>query len=108
MIYPTRLLFWADAFTASPSLILIKPKHANNHALIAHERVHQMQMIANGTFKFWRKYLFSKAFRQQVEVEAYRTQIAYGASALGCAVHLCSDYQLGLTLDEAIKLLEPA
>ena len=104
MIYPTRLLFWCDAFTVNANLILVKPKHANSSALIAHEKAHQMQMALNGTFTFWRRYLFSRSFRQACEVEAYRVQIAQGAPIITCASHL-TRYWLGITQAEAMELL---
>ncbi len=106
MIYPIKLLFWADAFTVNKDLILIHPDHSGDMALIAHELVHQAHMGRIGTWTFWWRYLTSKAFRLESEVEAYKTQIIYGASAIICARHLATDYRLGIDQFEALKLLE--
>lgn len=103
----TKCCFWADAFTVNTSLILIHPDHKQDAPLLAHERVHQAQMRSQGTTRFWLKYLFSKSFRQRVEVEAYKVQIAAGASAITCASHL-TRYWLGITQSEALALLEDA
>jgi len=106
MIYTTKLLFWTDALTINSELILMRPDFANSTALITHERTHQAQMARMGTFTFWRKYLASKSFRQAMEVEAYKAQIAAGASLITCARHLATDYRLGITQAQAMVLLQ--
>ena len=106
MIIPTRLLFWADGFTVSQWMILIKPQHATNGALIAHERTHQEQMRSVGWLAFVWRYLSSRAFRQAMEVQAYRVQIACGASLGACAQSLARDYWLGIDVARARELLE--
>lgn len=105
MIYPTRLLFWADAFTVNTNLILIRPEFINNKALIAHEMTHQRQMLHIGVWKFWLKYLTSKDFRLAVEVEAYKVQIKAGASIERAAENL-TKYWLDITNTEAENLLK--
>ena len=105
MIVRTRMLWFADGLTISQRLILLHPAHANDAALLAHERTHQAQMARVGTLRFWWRYLTSKAFRQASEVEAYRVQIAHGASPAACARHLASLYRLGLSERAAAALL---
>lgn len=105
MIFATRLLFWTDAFTVNQDLILIHPRSKGDTPLIAHEQVHQRQMSKVGTATFWWRYLFSRAFRQAREIEAYKVQIARGASAITCARHLATNYRLGITQAQALELL---
>ena len=105
MIITTRLLFFAAGLTVSQRLIVIHPKHRDDKPLLAHERCHQQQMARVGTLRFWWRYLTSKAFRQASEVEAYKVQIAHGASPAACARHLANLYRLGLSENAAAALL---
>lgn len=105
MILYTRLLFFAAGLTVSQRLIIIHPKHRDDLALLAHERMHQAQMARVGTLTFWWSYITSKAFRQASEVEAYKVQISTGASRSVCARNLATMYQLGLTHQSAYELL---
>ena len=41
-----------------PSGIYILREHMNDHALIAHERIHQRQMIRLGMIRFYALYLY--------------------------------------------------
>lgn len=45
-------------------------------------------------------------FRQWCEVQAFKTQVAYGGDLLSCATALSQDYGLKLTQDEALALLK--
>jgi hypothetical protein len=105
MIYATKLLFWADAFTVNTSLILVKPAYVNDTALIKHEEKHQEQMKKIGVFRFWWLYATSKEDRKRLEVEAYTAQMANGARLSTCAVHLTLDHNLGISYQEAVDLL---
>ena len=106
MIHTTRLLWFAAGFTVSQRLILLHPAHANDTALLAHERTHQEQMARVGTLTFWWRYLTDKAFRQQAEVEAYKVQIAHGANRDTCAGWLAGNYWLGIDFATAYALLQ--
>lgn len=90
----------------SPSLILIPQLAKGNAAYLSHELVHVEQQRDDGTLTFWFKYLTSKAYRQQVEVEAYKAQIAAGTSLDTCAGHLANLYYLGISFVEAQQLLK--
>ena len=59
-----------------------------------------------GALTGWWRYLTSKAHRQAYEVEAYKVQIANGASVFSCAVQLSNGYGLNLTQAKSLKLLE--
>ena len=106
MILHTSLLWFAAGFTVSQRLILLHPAHANDTALLAHERVHQEQMSRVGTLTFWWRYLTDKAFRQASEVEAYKVQIRHGAKHSSCARHLATHYWLNLDYNTAYNLLK--
>ena len=105
MIWSTRLLFWADAFTVSPNLVLVRPKYQKDAGLLAHERVHQGQMRADGWLRFVWRYLCSRRWRACYEVEAYRVSIAHGMPLPLAAWHLKTKYWLGITHQQAVDLL---
>lgn len=107
MILQSRIpcAFGAQAMTLTPRLILLHPARANDAALIAHEQKHAEQMRAAGTLTWWARYLLSRDFRRQQEVEAYRVQIERGASLEGCARNLATLYSLGIDLPTARELL---
>jgi hypothetical protein len=82
----------------------IRPEFKNDVALIEHEKTHQRQFWKNPLHGYF--YLFSKAYRLKVEVEAYRVQLQYDPSGLDdFAKYLSENYNLDITFDEAKKLL---
>ncbi|MBC5766564.1 hypothetical protein [Ramlibacter albus] len=102
----TRLLFWADGMTIAPWLVLVHPRARGDRGLIAHESVHCEQMRRTGTVKFWLLYLLSRRFRLACEVEAYRESLRHHEGGLRYfARHLAEGYFLGITADEAERLL---
>lgn len=105
MILYTRFLPVTDAITLTPRLIIIKSAYRDDLPLLFHEQCHQQQMRLLGTATFWWCYLTSSEFRQTSEVEAYKVQIADGASPTACAINLATRYRLSLTLADAYKLL---
>lgn len=98
--------FLKRGITLMPNLILIPKETRDNAPYLVHEQVHTMQQKVDGVLTFWWRYLTSKAYRQAYEVEAYKEQIANGASVLSCAVQLSNGYGLNLTQAESLKLLE--
>lgn len=105
-IIPTAWCFWAAACTINQDLILVHPDFKDDEALIEHEIEHTRQMQLVGTLTFWFKYIFSRAFRLIVEVDAYKVQMKYGASINSCATNLSTRYALGISQDRAMKLLK--
>ena len=105
-VFHTRLLFFAAGLTINRSLIVIHPKYRDDKPLLSHERTHQQQMKRVGTLTFWWRYLSSRAFRPQAEVEAYQVQISYGAKRHDCARHLATGYWLNLDYSIAYHLLK--
>lgn len=108
MILHTRLpaIFGAQAMCLAPWLILLHPARAGDAALIAHEQMHAEQMReVGGAVQFWLRYLLCRDCRQRFEVEAYRVQIAHGASIEGCARNLVAHYRLRIDLPTARRLL---
>lgn len=101
----TRWCFWASACTINQKLILVHPSCANDNALLEHEIEHTRQMQVFGTCTFWLKYIFSRSFRLDVEVAAYKVQIKHGAPLIRCASNLRTFYRLGISQEQAIELL---
>jgi hypothetical protein len=58
-----------------------------------------------GKLYFWWKYITNKKFRQDMEVESYKVSILYGQTLNCAALHLSSNYYLGITYNQAIALL---
>ena len=104
-ILACNMVFWAAGFTPCQSLVLIHKEHIGNNALVKHELTHVAQMKATGTVKWWLLYLFSPLFRQSAEVEAYKVQIQYGMLLSEAAQFLSTRYRLGITYQQAEKLL---
>ena len=105
MIIYTKLLP-VGGFTPLPNLMFIKEQYRNDKPLHLHEQTHQEQMRRDGLLTFWFRYALSKKHRQAYEVEAYKVQIAAGASLESCANHLVNMYYLGITIEEARELLK--
>ena len=102
----TRWLLWADGMTLAPWLVLIHPRARGDAGLVAHERVHCEQMRRIGTLRFWGLYLFDRGFRLASEVEAYSASLRHHEGGLRYfAAHLARGYFLGITTDEAERLL---
>ncbi len=105
MIIETRFLFFASGITINQNLILVKPGYLTNEPLIAHERCHQEQMKRIGTVTFWLKYIFSKRFRLETEIEAYCVSIEKGANLESCAWNISNDYMLDIDFNTAKWML---
>ena len=104
MVFYPKYLF-AAGFTPFPWLMFIRADSKGSVSLHKHEETHQQQMRDDGILLFWFRYLFSKQWRLQYEVEAYKVQIAAGAPLEGCADYLSRMYYLDITIDQARKLL---
>lgn len=92
-----------DGYTVGP-VVLVRP--GTSAALLAHEQAHARQ--------FWRclgfnglLYWVSRRWRLRLELEAYRAQIAVAGppAALPLSAALASKYDLGITQEEAYRLL---
>lgn len=105
MIFYPRYLPVAG-FTPFPWLMFIRKDCRDNKPLHLHEAIHQRQMQEDWTIVFWMRYLLSRKWRQRYEVEAYKAQIAAGASLDGCAAHLSGMYYLNITFEQAKILLK--
>ena len=82
--------------------ILVLPEHSSNTGLIEHELVHYREQAWVAPI-WWFKYLFSKSFRQAAEVRAYKRQIEVGGITKEWAAAMLMNYNLGITLSEALK-----
>lgn len=106
-IIHTRLLTWSRGMALTPSLILIREDARGDEALLAHEREHCEQMRRLGTVWFWLRYITSAAFRQRVEVDAYRVSYSHAPERIAAyATALSTRYRLRLTFEQAVKLIE--
>ena len=86
--------------------MFIRADAKGNIPLLKHEQTHQRQMADDGVFVFWFRYLFQPKWRQHYEIEAYKVQIAAGASLDGCASLLSSMYFLDINFYQAKDLLK--
>jgi hypothetical protein len=88
-------------------LIFIRPEYANDAGLIAHEQVHVKQFWSSPLL-FPILYLVSKSHRFQYEVEAYQKQLSYypNDKTYEFANYLYTNYNLDITLEEAITALD--
>lgn len=100
------LLFGFGGGALSPGLIIIASDTYNKAALIEHERCHQRQMLRHGYLTWLWRYVFDLAWRQRYEVEAYRIWVQHApGDLLRCASDLVNGYGLGVSIDEAVRLL---
>ena len=92
-----------DGYTLGP-LVLVRP--GTSAVLLVHEQTHARQ--------FWRwlglnglMYQVSRRWRLRLELEAYRAQLAVAGppAALQLSAALASQYDLGITQEEAYRLL---
>lgn len=107
MIIYTDKLVPADraACTRGP-VILIRPSYKGDLGLLEHERVHVRQ--------WWRTcglhsvmYAFSKKYRYQAEIEAYREQLKFSPEELlTFAVFIYNKYGLNVKLEQVMKDLK--
>lgn len=102
------LLFGFEGGALTPGLIIIRNDHQNKGALIAHERCHQRQMLADGYLTWLRRYALNLNWRQRYEVEAYRVWVQHSPADLKrCAFDLVHGYDLDLSTDAAMHMLLP-
>ena len=95
----------ADAMTVWP-VVLIRPQHAADHGLLAHEAVHYAEQRGLRVVWWWLRYLLSPRFRLAAEVRAYRRQIAVrGISPAAAAHYLATGYHLDISYRQALDLL---
>jgi hypothetical protein len=107
MIIKTNLpkLFNAWALTIAPFIFVI-PGHANDQALIAHEKVHFNEQLRWLILPWWIAYLLNSSFRLRAEVRGYKVQINQGGcSVQQAALWLSTNYRLNITQQQAEQLL---
>lgn len=102
-LIPRRFTGYTFAF-----IILLRPSVKGDIPLLEHEKVHVNQfwrtLGLNGLF-----YLFSKEKRLQYELEAYKKQLEFESNKslakIVFANYLTENYNLNITFDDALKLL---
>lgn len=92
-----------DGYAVGP-LVLVRP--GTSAGLLAHELTHVRQFWRTGGM-YGLLSICSARWRQRFEVGAYRAQLAVAGpgQVLHFAVALASNYGLGLTTEEAYRLL---
>jgi hypothetical protein len=94
-------------YTRGP-VILIRPGYRNDAGLLAHELVHVRQWYKNPAFGWF--YRFSKRFRLNAEVEAYREQLKHSDNVSRdrdlFAQFIVEKYSLDISFAQARWLLE--
>lgn len=85
--------------------ILILSKFRGDAGLHAHELGHIEHAYKLGWIGWLVMYFASKKFRQADEVCQYKKQIALGMSIHLAAQYLSKNYNLGITIGEATRLL---
>lgn len=104
---PDRLLFSFDGVAWIPGIILIGKSHAGNAALIAHEQCHQAQQRRNGYLRWCWRYVTSKAWRLDYEVEAYRVWLAVSPQDRYKVLWwLTHNYDAGMSQLEIVSMLD--
>jgi hypothetical protein len=106
---PSFLLFGWGGAAWSPNIIVISKDYLNKTALIAHEKHHQKQQLRDGTLTFWFKYLTSKEYRFNMELEAYKVWVQVSPKDTENVINwMINSYGFNVTRDELrILLKEP-
>jgi len=87
-------------------VILIRPEYINDIGLLKHEKVHVRQWKESFGM-FWPRYLLSKRWRRDYEVEAYKEQLKYSPNNIETfSKYLSCNYRLGISKDIARSLLK--
>jgi hypothetical protein len=101
----TEALFFASGFTLSADTIIVRPMHAKNRGLVAHECVHAERIAEVGALKWRLKYFFSRAFRLDEEARAYAVHSQINGALDSYATYLRSDYMLGISQEKAVAAI---
>jgi hypothetical protein len=108
--------FGAEAIALTSRLVLIVPEREHDAALIAHETEHCAQIAEQGGWAiFWPRYLLSRSFRLECEIDAYQVQLEHQVKTHGpqwreeylarYSRRLAESYRLGITSEQARALL---
>ena len=108
--YTDRFIKKGSAGCARGPLIFIRPKYRDDRGLLEHEKVHVHQFWTRGLIVHSLRYLFSKAYKLNAEVEAYREQAQwYPDDRLPkFASIIATKYGLKITEESALTLLREA
>lgn len=106
VFYTNRFVPTKHAACTRSCFVFIRPRYKGNKGLLAHELEHVKQWYRNPLFHSL-KYKFSKSYRLQCELSAYRMQLNFTPLGLeGFAYYLANDYSLDLTYEQAKQLLQ--
>lgn len=103
ILYTNLMPYRFQGYNLGP-VTLIRPAFRDDKGLHAHEAVHRAQFFRNPFMGLW--YVFSKKARLKYEVEAFKAQLELAPWSLHIrASCLANHYGLGISIDEAVKLL---
>lgn len=94
-----------DAITCYP-FILVRPQFAGDKALLVHEMVHYQEQKKVFVIPWLLRYWLSQKFRLAAEVRGYKAQIQAGGTTREKAASMLTCYGLGVTYEEAWRLLK--
>lgn len=105
---PSWMMFGNQGVAVSASLIIVLKGYDLLPGLIRHERRHQEQMRRDGLFTFWGRYLFSRKWRREYEIDAFREWVREYPKDLDRAAGMLSrGYDFGLSISQAREILRP-
>jgi hypothetical protein len=105
IFYTNWLIPRAQASITLGAVSLIRPEFRGDAGLVAHELVHVRQWRESYGM-FWPRYLLSRRYRRDYEVEAYREQLKFAPQSVDrFAGFLANNYYLGISVDVARSLL---
>lgn len=85
--------------------VKILPKYKEDKGILAHELVHVRQFWTKGLLVHMLRYTYSKNYRLQCEIEAYKVQLTYNPENFDFfALRITQMYGLTITEGE-VKLL---
>lgn len=92
-----------EALTVWP-FIFVRPGKESDESLIARQMAHYKDQAWKTPYWLLR-YFFSKQFRFNVELNAYKAQVAAGGITVGRAAYHLTKYGLGISYTQAATLL---
>lgn len=95
-----------DALAIFP-FILVRPTHAQDQALIAHEEAHLWHQLRHGILPWFLLYLCSWRYRLRAEIIGHCKQIRMGGITIEeAARRIITNYNIPIEEGEVIKRIE--
>ena len=104
IIYTNLIPSKFNGMTAWP-FIFIRKSSRYDKGLLVHEMVHYNEQRKAYVIPWLLKYIFSKKFRLEAEVRAYKVQIYQKGISLHSAARMLMNYRVDVTFDDAVAML---